>query len=324
MLKSTIIPNVRMPDFPMAQETREPDADSIVDLSEAVDRVAELIEGSRNKTIVLTGAGASTDSGIPDYRSPTGRYVKNHTRPIFFQEFLANADFRRRYWARGYLGWPQMLKAKPNSTHYSLQSLIEQGHIRNIITQNVDHLHHEAGTPEDRVVELHGSLYEVSCLSCHHITSRFEFQQRLDELNQDWKSYQQEIVASGGEPKTNPDGDVELPSTVSYDTFNIPPCDVCGERMMKPRVVFFGENIETHVKEKAAKFVEECESMLVIGSSLATFSAFRLVKKAKELGKPVGVLNMGPTRSDSLIDWKIELNSSTVLEEVLRQRFQHN
>lgn len=214
-----------------------------------------------------------------------------------------------------------MLKAKPNSTHFSIQKLLEDGHINHIITQNVDHLHQDAGTPEDRVVELHGTLYQVSCLSCQHAMSRIDFQQKLDELNQDWKAYQQEIVASGGEPKTNPDGDVELPSSVSYDSFDIPPCDVCGERMMKPGVVFFGENIESQVKQKAAELVEGCDSMLVIGSSLATFSAFRLVKKAKQLGKPVGILNMGPTRSDAIIDWKIEMNSSIVLEEVLRQRF---
>jgi NAD-dependent deacetylase sirtuin 4 len=216
-----------------------------------------------------------------------------------------------------------MLKAKPNSTHFSLQQLMDDGHINHIITQNVDHLQQAAGTPDDKIIELHGTLHEVSCLSCHNTISRFDFQQQLDELNQDWKTYQQEIVASGGEPKTNPDGDVELPASVSYDTFDIPPCNVCGERMMKPRVVFFGENIDSQVKQKAAELVEECDSMLVIGSSLATFSAFRLVKRAKELGKPVGILSMGPTRSDSMIDWKIEMNSSLVLEEVLRQKFGH-
>jgi NAD-dependent deacetylase sirtuin 4 len=212
-----------------------------------------------------------------------------------------------------------MLKAKPNITHFALQTMMEAGHISGIITQNVDHLHHAAGTPKDKVVELHGTLYEVSCLSCHHTDSRQDFQQRLDDLNQKWKAYQQEIVASGKEPKTNPDGDVELPPTVSYDTFNIPPCQNCGEQLVKPRVVFFGENIENEVKQKAATMVEDCEAMLIVGSSLATFSAFRLVKRAKELGKPVGVLNMGPTRSDNIIDWKIELNSSVVLENVLRQ-----
>ncbi|KAG2178928.1 hypothetical protein INT43_001775 [Umbelopsis isabellina] len=310
-----------MPDFPapFPEQSRGPDSDSIIDLSTAVDRVAELIEQSNGKLLVMTGAGASTDSGIPDYRSPSGRYVKNHTRPIFFQEFLANTSFRQRYWARGYLGWPQMLKAKPNITHFALQSMMDDGHISGLITQNVDHLHHEAGTPKDKVVELHGTLYEVSCLSCHHTEDRHVYQQRLDDLNQEWKTYQQEIVATGEEPKTNPDGDVELPPTVSFDTFNIPPCQNCGEQLVKPRVVFFGENIETEVKQKAASMVESCEAMLIVGSSLATFSAFRLVKRAKELGKPVGVLNMGPTRSDNIIDWKIELNSSVVLENVMRQ-----
>lgn len=234
---------------------------------------------------------------------------------------MSSEEYRKRYWARGYLGWSQMAQAKPNPTHYALSWLLGHEYVQHIITQNVDHLHHftSAAQQPTKVTELHGSLYSVECMDCRTVVDRPRYQHRIHARNPDWAAYQRHLILTGEKPRTNPDGDVELPNNVSYADFDIPPCHVCGSRVMKPQVVFFGESVN---KDRAA-FAESCVSnsraLLVIGSSLATYSSYRLVRLANDLGKPIGILNKGPTRADSLASWKAKVSCTPVMEQVCRQ-----
>ncbi|KAI8381321.1 DHS-like NAD/FAD-binding domain-containing protein [Radiomyces spectabilis] len=297
-----------------------PVADSIFDIDQTADLVVDLLRHYQGKVLVMTGAGASTDSGIPDYRGTQGTYVRNPKhRPILFQELISSEDFRRRYWARGYLGWPEMSKAQANPTHYLLAQLLRDQYIQHIITQNVDHLHHLAGTSPQHVTELHGSLREVECLSCRTSVDRDLYQRRLNARNPKWANYARSLQLRGEKPKTNPDGDVELPGDITYTDFDIPPCHVCSSRKMKPKVVFFGENIQSTITAQAENQVRDSSAMLIIGSSLATYSSYRLVRLANELSKPIGIINLGATRADGLISWKAEVGCSPVLEHVVRK-----
>ncbi|KAG0168878.1 hypothetical protein DFQ28_004365 [Apophysomyces sp. BC1034] len=286
---------VRIPDLKEVL----PSCPTICDLEDAVGTVLNLLQEHRGRVLVLTGAGISTDSGVPDYRSKEGVYVRNPThRPIFYHELVSSDIYRRRYWARGFLGWPTMSRAQPNGTHHALAWLLGHHHIGHIITQNVDNLHFVADTPRDHVLELHGTLRRVECLGCGATTDRDKYQHRLNARNPAWVAYQRSL--KGQMPKVNPDGDVELPGEVSYENFDIPPC----------------RNIDPSTTEMADKLVQKFGAVLVIGSSLATYSSFRLVRLAETLGKPIGILNMGPTRADVLASWKIELGCTTVLEQV--------
>lgn len=214
------------------------------------------------------------------------------------------------------MGWPQIQRAFPNPTHHSLVSLHRSGHIAHIITQNVDGLHQTAGSPTQHTTELHGTLHEVHCLTCSHAIPRDDFQATLARMNPDWARWAAELTHTGTRSRTNPDGDVELPASVSYANFAYPSCPSCGTGIIKPSVVFFGENIHQHVKLMSFQAIEQNSAVLVIGSSLTTYSAFRLVKMAKEMGKQVGIVNLGTTRGDEVADFKIDLGCGVVIPGV--------
>jgi len=257
----------------------------------SLDAVVELIRGRR--VVVLSGAGCSTESGIPDYRGPG---AKPRT-PIQYGEFVRGEAARRRYWARSSVGWGRVAAARPNAAHQALARLEEAGIVRGIITQNVDGLHRAAGSR--RVVELHGSLAAVRCLACGTAVSRDAFQHRLRALNAEWTTRHPPAEAAAA-----PDGDAELPATV-YDAFQVPPCDACGG-VMKPDVVFFGENVPKERVEEAWRLFEEADVLLVAGSSLTVYSGRRFIYRAEKDGVPIAVLNLGPTRADDMAAAKVD------------------
>ncbi|EJD52653.1 DHS-like NAD/FAD-binding domain-containing protein [Auricularia subglabra TFB-10046 SS5] len=297
-------------------------------LAVAIERVAAFL--ARGNAAVLTGAGVSTDSGIRAYRGEEGRYLNPNFKPIFYNDLVEDSprghSFRQRYWARSFLGYPRILATRPNPTHAALAALVHTSHVRHLITQNVDGLHLDAlRAPQlhSRVLELHGTLHRVHCRQ-DHLIQRDEYQIQLGLLNPEWADLEESFRRSGNKPRTNPDGDVELDG-VSFDNFSIPVCAACQragkvETIIKPNVVFFGETISQAVKDLSYQIIEETDRLLVVGTTLATYSAYRLVKHALELSKPIVVLNLGPTRAEGLpqID-KIEAASGPVLLEVARQ-----
>jgi len=252
---------------------------------------------------VLVGAGLSTDSGIPDYRSP-GRPPR---APIQHREFVQQVSARRRYWARSYVGWPHIAAARPNGGHAALSALEEVGAVRGLISQNVDGLHGQAGSR--RVVELHGALARVRCLGCGAVERRATLQERLSRLNCSWEA--------GGAAR--PDGDAEL-LRAAEESFVVADCLMCGG-VLKPDVVFFGDNVLPSTLAEAWRIFEEGAVLLVVGSSLTVWSGYRFVKRAAEQGRPVVIVNLGPTRGDGLATLKLEVPLGVLLprlEEVHR------
>ncbi|KAI8982574.1 DHS-like NAD/FAD-binding domain-containing protein [Pilobolus umbonatus] len=283
---------------------------STFDHAATVDLLGNMLEKHKGRLLVITGAGLSTDSGIPDYRGDQGTYVRNPKhRPILYNELVSSHSFRQRYWSRSYLGWPKMETTLPNGSHYSLTSLLPE-YVQNIITQNVDHLHTKANTPSDHLLELHGTLYSVECMECGQSSDRPGYQHRINARNPEW-------IKMVGTGKVNPDGDVELPNGISYHDFDIPPCLHCGSQMMKPKVVFFGESIKPEVTERAERYVNESSAVLVIGSSLATYSSYRLVRMAHKSNKPIAALSKGPTRADDILSWKAEVGCTPILQQLV-------
>ncbi|MGW2305985.1 NAD-dependent protein deacetylase [Streptomyces sp. NPDC001809] len=233
--------------------------------------------------LVLSGAGISTESGIPDYRGEGGS-LSRHT-PMTYQEFTADAQARRRYWARSHLGWRTFRRARPNAGHLAVAAFGQYGLLSGVITQNVDGLHGAAGS--DGVVELHGSLDRVVCLTCGAFSRRVDLALRLEEAN------------AGFAPRAariNPDGDADL-SDDQVGDFRVLPCTVCGG-ILKPDVVFFGEAVPPRRVERCRELVHEAASLLVLGSSLTVMSGLRFVRQAAEAGKPVLIVNQDPTRGD--------------------------
>ncbi|KAH7126764.1 DHS-like NAD/FAD-binding domain-containing protein [Dendryphion nanum] len=305
---------------------------------------------TQNKTVLLTGAGISVASGLADYRGTKGTYTLNKTyRPIYYNEFCASHEARKRYWARSFLGWTNLERAQPNAAHSAVGRLGELGVVGSVVTQNVDSFH-PLSHPSLPTLELHGYLRSLTCISCYSTYPRSSFQSQLASLNPAWSSFLAEILATGAldteNPderrrkglKTNPDGDVDVPGA-NYATFRYPACPVCLEHgapassngtpaarvevdgdgawtppststststfpspsssgVLKPGVVMFGESIRADVKLAAENAIDTASRILVIGSSLATYSAWRLVKRAKERGLPVGVLNIGGVRGE--------------------------
>lgn len=233
---------------------------------------------------MLTGAGCSTESGIPDYRGPeTRRRARN---PIRFDAFLGDVAARRRYWARAVVGWPRLAGARPNAAHEALAAMERSGIVRGLVTQNVDRLHRAAGS--DDAIELHGALAEVRCLACGAISSRHSLQERLLALNPGWEAQRAELA---------PDGDAELPAPL-VERFQVADCERCGG-FLKPNVVFFGESVPREVVERAYRAVDEAGALLVVGSSLAVFSGYRFVKRAAARGLPIAIVNLGESRGDA-------------------------
>ncbi|MGE0869528.1 MAG: NAD-dependent protein deacetylase [Kofleriaceae bacterium] len=246
-------------------------------------RLVELVRG--NRVAVLTGAGCSTESGIPDYR---GQGAPPRTRPaIQHREFVDHAHVRQRYWARSMLGWPRFARARPNDAHHALAMLEQRDRLAGIITQNVDGLHHAAGSAG--VVELHGALARVRCLGCHAITTRDDLQARLAAANRAWAARVTEVEVA-------PDGDAELPEGLIHE-FTVVDCAGCGGALM-PDVVMFGGNVARRTLDAAWETFERGDVLLVVGSSLAVFSGYRFVRRAAECGMPIAIVNRGPTRGD--------------------------
>jgi NAD-dependent SIR2 family protein deacetylase len=245
------------------------------------------------RVVVLTGAGLSTDSGIPDYRGP-GAPVR---RPMTFQDFVGHADNQRHYWARAHLGWSRMGSAEPNDGHRALARLEEAGRVSFLITQNVDGLHERAG--HEQMIALHGRISDVICLDCGGRTHRTVMQRRLGEANPGW------LLEHAG-ATVRPDGDVELEETAR---FVVPDCDGCGGRL-KPDVVFFGENVPKQRVERCYAAVDDADALLVAGSSLTVMSGLRFVRYAAKAGLPVVIVNRGATRGDEFATVKIEAGCS--------------
>lgn len=288
------------------------------------------------KTVLLTGAGLSVASGLADYRGTAGTYTLNKTyRPVYYNEFISTHEARKRYWARSFLGWTTLHKARPNNAHWAVRDLGEMGVVRSVITQNVDSFHPVAH-PTLPTLELHGYLRSLICITCHTPLSREAFQESLSSLNPAWAAFLAEILAAGAlsteDPderrkkglKTNPDGDVDIPDA-PYTTFRYPACPTClahppilidGSQsrveidsdgawasgstagILKPAVVMFGESIAAEVKTAAEAAIDGASRILVIGSSLATYSAWRLARRARDRGMPMGVLNIGGVRGE--------------------------
>jgi NAD-dependent deacetylase sirtuin 4 len=261
--------------------------------------LVELLRGRH--AVVVAGAGCSTESGIPDYRGPEGSLRTR--KPVQYQEFVRSEAARVRYWARSTVGWPRFSAARPNAGHRALARLEEAGAVRGIITQNVDGLHHAAGSR--RVVELHGSLASVRCLQCGEPLPREAFQARLLGMNEAWAR------RLGGEAEQAPDGDAELPEGAT-ESFRVPGCDGCGG-VIKPDVVFFGENVPAVRVEEAWRLYGEGEVLLVVGSSLTVYSGRRFIYRAQQEGMPIAVINVGATRADGVAAVKVEAPLGRVL-----------
>jgi NAD-dependent SIR2 family protein deacetylase len=245
-----------------------------------LDALAELL--ATHRTLVLSGAGISTDSGIPDYRGPDAA----PRAPMRYQTFLRDAAARRRYWARSSVGWPVTARAKPNPAHGAIARMERRGAVGGVLTQNVDGLHQQAGSR--RVLELHGSLAAVICLDCGVRSARAVLQERMKRANPGFHAEADDVA---------PDGDVEIPDALTRD-YVVPTCTTCGGTL-KPDVVFFGENVPKPRVERAWRMLDAAEALLVVGSSLTVYSGYRFVRRAREQGKPVAIVNDGPTRGDA-------------------------
>ncbi|HEX3758498.1 MAG TPA: NAD-dependent protein deacetylase [Kofleriaceae bacterium] len=266
----------------------------------------QLLHGRR--VVALTGAGCSTESGIPDYRGPDTPPRKRP--PIQHREFIEHADMRRRYWARSVLGWERFSTARPNPAHAALAEMEQRGVIAGVITQNVDSLHGAAGS--QAVVELHGALARVRCLDCAAVTRRDALQARLLAANPGWLERTREAEIA-------PDGDADLPDEL-VDGFTVVACEACGgSGTMMPDVVFFGGNVPRPTLDAAWTVFDRAEALLVVGSSLTVFSGFRFVRRAAERGVPIGILNRGPTRGDDHAAVRLDARAGEVLPALARE-----
>ncbi len=259
------------------------------------------VEGHQ-RLFVLTGAGCSTNSGIPDYRDANGNWKR--TQPVRFQAFLADELTRRRYWARSMIGWRHFGQAVPNDAHHALARLEASGRSRMLLTQNVDRLHQAAGSRE--VIDLHGRLDLVRCLACTAALRRIDFQDDLTRLNAPWTDLDAAVL---------PDGDAEL-DHIDFSDFAVPDCPSCGGTM-KPDVVFFGENVPRDHVVRAMESLEQADAMLVVGSSLMVYSGFRFVQAAARLGIPIAAVNLGRTRADDLLTLKVQDRCEAALSFLL-------
>ena len=247
---------------------------------------------------VLTGAGVSTASGIPDYRDRDGNWKT--ASPMQYQDFISDDVARRRYWSRSYIGWRRIEHAKPGRAHEALANFESVGIVDTLVTQNVDGLHNAAGS--QRTIDLHGRLDTVRCLSCDDRRPRYAWQARLADANPGWQAEASEL---------RPDGDVEI-DTEHANSFVVPDCGLCGG-MIKPDVVFFGENVPQARVDEAMNAVRRAGALLIAGSSLMVFSGFRFARLAVEIGNPVAIVNQGRTRADDLAALKLEGDCGEIL-----------
>lgn len=255
------------------------------------------------RLFVLTGAGCSTASGIPDYRDESGAW--KHKPPVQFQDFIGSHATRQRYWARSLVGWARVAAAEPTGAHRALAAMERAGGLAALVTQNVDGLHQKAGSTG--VIDLHGRLDTVRCLECGATVSRASIQKELVERNPRW---------AGMNAVKAPDGDARLDGP--FDDVLVPVCRACGG-MLKPDVVFFGENVPKARVADCYRALDESDGVLVVGSSLMVFSGYRFCLAAAEMGKPVALVNRGRTRADDLAHVKVEGDCGDILEAMLER-----
>jgi NAD-dependent deacetylase sirtuin 4 len=268
---------------------------------DALHRLIDLARGRR--LVALTGAGVSTESGIPDYRSPEA--LERPRNPIHGPDFIRSASVRRRYWARAFVGWPRFRLARPGAAHLALAGIEQSGALAGIVTQNVDRLHRVAGSRD--VIELHGALAEVVCLQCGAVEDRDAVQERLHAKNRALAALAAQIA---------PDGDADLPPEL-VDDFEMVACASCGG-VLKPRVVFFGEGVARSVVDAAYALVESAELLVVVGSSLAVFSGYRFLVRAAERKIPIAIVNRGPVRGEERATLKVEASTGETLAALER------
>ena len=269
-----------------------------------IDDLAELLRGRR--WAALTGAGISTDSGIPDYRGAGSR----PTSPIQYDAFLRSEDVRRRYWARSLLGFRSFGTARPNAGHRALAALAARG-LTTVITQNVDGLHQAGGSAS--VLDLHGRIDRVICLECGAASSRIELQRRLEAANPDLNGSVAAGRAEMDDGRLRPDGDAVVDQ---WGDFVVLPCEPCGG-VLKPDVVFFGESVPVQRVSGAYAVVDDADALLVAGSSLTVMSGLRFVRHAAREGKPVAIVNRGPTRGDELATVRLDRGCSETLSALV-------
>lgn len=273
--------------------SRTSDTESLVDFIRAHSRLT-----------VLTGAGCSTDSGIPEYRDDDGNW--KHRQPMQFAAFVNDEGKRRRYWAQSFAGWHRISGARPNPAHHAIATLERVGHVSGVITQNVDNLHKAAGS--QNVIDLHGVLRRIRCLDCNVTECRHAYQNRLQDSNPDWRASITSVA---------PDGDARL-STDNFRSFDIPECLECGG-IVKPDVVFFGEPVPELRTRTAKRLLLQSDALLVVGSSLMVFSGYRFVRIASETGKPIAIVNRGTTRADELATHKMTANCAELLSKTVNR-----
>lgn len=254
------------------------------------------------RVFVLTGAGVSTGSGIPDYRGEDGQWKRRP--PITYQEFVQDPAMRARYWARSFVGWPAVARARPNRAHAALAALESQGRLTTLVTQNVDGLHARAGQRD--VIDLHGRIDRVVCLDCGASVSRESVQERLADAHPAWSA----LSAT-----TAPDGDADL-EHVDFSAFRPPLCTGCGG-LLKPDVVFFGENVPRPRVAAAQSALRHADGMLVIGSSLMVYSGYRFARIAREVGLPLAILTRGVTRADDIATLKLDVDCEFALHDAV-------
>jgi NAD-dependent SIR2 family protein deacetylase len=250
------------------------------------------------RLFVLTGAGCSTDSGIPDYRDAEGEWKRAH--PIMFRDFVADERARKRYWARSVVGFRRLGAARPNEAHHALAALEARGHITRLVTQNVDGLHQAAGSQD--VVDLHGRIDVVRCLGCGQRMPREQLQRELIRRNPD---------VAALDALEAPDGDADVDG-IAFDLFDVPACEACGG-LLKPDVVFFGEGVPPGRVQHAMAAIAASDAMLVVGSSLMVYSGYRFVRAMADAGKPIAAINLGRTRADDWLTLKIAGRCADVL-----------
>jgi NAD-dependent SIR2 family protein deacetylase len=276
------------------------DAAGAVDTQPREATVADAVALLRGRRlVVLTGAGVSTDSGIPDYRGPDSP----PRTPMTYQQFVGDPAFRRTYWARNHVGWQHVGRTRPNAGHHAVARLEADGGAVGVITQNVDRLHQLAGSRE--VIDLHGTYADVICLACGDRVTRAALDLRLQELNPDFR----EQVRAVADVEIAPDADAVIAST---EGFVVADCDRCGG-MLKPDIVYFGENVPRERVARAFAMVDAADALLVAGSSLTVMSGLRFVRHAARVGMPVVIVNRGVTRGDDLADLRLDAGTSETL-----------
>ena len=263
-----------------------------------LDDLVSMLAGRR--WVALTGAGVSTDSGIPDYRGPSAP----RSTPMMYDEFVSDEANRRRYWARSMLGWQSFGRAVPNSGHHAL---VGAAGLTGVVTQNVDGLHEAAGSAP--VVDLHGRIDRVVCLSCRTYSARADLQDRLQVLNPHVDGYLPAGAAELDSARLRPDGDAVVDD---WQDFRIAPCEACGG-VLKPDVVFFGVSARQAVVEQAYELVGAADALVVLGSSLTVMSGLRFVRHAARRGTPVAIVNRGPTRGDDLATVRLDAGTTETL-----------